>query len=94
MGFKAAKAALINALKNGNYQHAERGSIDVKNLLAIGRVTAEELIEVIKRCDGTQHSCSKHHQVKELDVHLIKCNEWYVRFFFITPDVWFISVHQ
>lgn len=39
MGFKAAKSALIKALKNGDFQHEARGSITVKNLLATGQVT-------------------------------------------------------
>ena len=94
MGFKAAKAALIDALKAGNYQHAERDDINAKNLLAIGQVTAQEVIDVVARCDGSHHSCSEHHQVRGLDVHLIKRNGWYVKFYVITPDVWFISVHQ
>lgn len=54
MGFKAAKKAVLAALKAGAYRHAERNDIDVQNLLAIGELSAEEVIDTIKRCDGTQ----------------------------------------
>lgn len=94
MGFKAAKAALITALKSGDYQHEERDSIDTKNLLAMGVVTAKEVLDIVARCDGSHHSCSEHHQAKGIDVHLIRYSGWYVKFYVIEPDVWFISVHQ
>jgi hypothetical protein len=94
MGFKAAKAALINALKTGNYQHEVRESIETKNLLAMGEVTPQQVLEIIARCNGSHHSSSKHHQAKGIDVHLIKHSGWYVKFYVIAPDVWFISVHR
>ncbi|EPJ84602.1 hypothetical protein [Pseudomonas sp. CFII68] len=94
MGFKAAKSALIKALKNGDFQHEARGNITVKNLLATGQVTPQEVISIVERCNGSHHSCSEHHQVKGVDVHLIKYSGWYVKFYVIAPDVWFISVHQ
>lgn len=53
MGFKAAKTAVLAALKNGEYEQADRNEIDVKNLLAVGEVSAQEIFDVIKRCDGT-----------------------------------------
>jgi hypothetical protein len=27
-------------------------------------------------------------------VHVLKRDGWYIKFFFIEPDTWFISVHQ
>ena len=94
MGFKAAKAALINALASGNYQHEARGSLNTKNLLAMGEVTPQQVLEIIARCDGSHHSCSEHHQAKGIDVHVIKYSGWYVKFYVIEPDVWFLSVHR
>lgn len=94
MGFKEAKAALIEALKSNNFQHASRNSIDVKNLLAAGEVTSKEVLSIVSRCNGTSYSCSEHHQIKGIDVHVIKYSGWYVKFYVITPDVYFISVHQ
>ena len=93
-GFKKAKHDVIAALEAGDYQHASRGSIDVKNLLATGEVSAQEVISIIKKCSGTQHSCSPHHSVPSIEVHVLKIGKWYIKFYFIDPSAWFISVHR
>lgn len=93
-GFKQAKRDLISALQTGNYLHAARGSIEIKNLLATGEVSARQLIEVIGACKGTNHSCSAHHSVPGIAVHVLKQAGWYIKFYFIEPDTWFISVHR
>ncbi|WP_256667540.1 hypothetical protein [Pseudomonas sp. Fl5BN2] len=93
-GFKQAKRDLISALQTGNYLHAARGSIEIKNLLATGEVSARQLIEVIGTCKGTNHSCSAHHSVPGIAVHVLKQAGWYIKFYFIEPDTWFISVHR
>ena len=93
-GFKKAKHDVIAALEAGDYQHASRGSIDVKNLLATGEISAQEVISIIKKCSGTQHSCSPHHSVPSIEVHVLKTGTWYIKFYFIDPSAWFISVHR
>lgn len=94
MGFRQVKAAVIKALKAGTYQYESRGDIATKNLLAIGAIAAEELAAIIARCNGTQHSSSPHHRDARIEVHVIKTDGWYVKFYFIDPDTMFISVHQ
>ena len=94
MGFKAAKKAVLTALKDGDYQHADRNEIDVKNLLAVGEVSAEDVMKVIKRCDGTHYESSPHHQIKDVECHVIKAHGWYIKFYFVDPATFFISVHQ
>lgn len=94
MGFKAAKKAVLAALKQGDYQHAARNDIDVKNLLAAGEVSAEDVMNVIRRCDGTHYECSPHHQLKGVECHVIKAQGWYIKFYFVDPATFFISVHQ
>lgn len=94
MGFREAKAALINALRSGDFQHEVRDSIEVKNLLAVGQISAEDVIDIVARCKGTDYSCSKHHMLKSIDVHVIVKNGWYIKYYIIHPDVWFISVHR
>ena len=93
-GFKAVKRAVIDALEEGSYQHEARGAVDVKNLLATGEVSATEVLDVIRRSNGTNHECSPLHRNATIDCHLIKASGWYVKFYFVEPTTIFISVHQ
>lgn len=93
--FTEVKRAVIAALRAGTFQHQSRGQIEVKNLLQTGVVSAAEVETIIRRCSGTEHQCSPHHQVKSIDVHVIVSQGWYIKFYFIgNPDTVFISVHR
>lgn len=70
------------------------GDIAVKNLLAMGAVSADEVIDVIHACQGRDYSSSPHHAVPGIEVHVLRRCHWYIKFFFIEPHTWFISVHQ
>ncbi len=95
IGFKEAKNKVIAALQTGTYQHeATRSKVDTKNLLLMGSVTAEQICEVLKRCQGQDHQSSPHHQAPSIDVHVIRRDGWYIKFYFVDPDTVFISVHQ
>lgn len=99
VGFKAARDGAIKALEAGNVQHAARdGEIDEKNFLAVGTVTATDVIKLLRACRGNQHTSSPHHQTPSIEVHLFKPEvakiRWYIKLYFIEPDVWFISVHK
>lgn len=93
-GFKKARHGVIAALQSGQYLHVARGDLDVKNLLAMGEVSAETIVEIIRSCSGVHHSCSPHHAVPTVDVHVLKRHGWYIKFYFIEPHTWFVSVHQ
>ncbi|ALV05410.1 hypothetical protein [Roseateles depolymerans] len=93
-GYRAVKLAVIAALESGQYQHEARGSIEVKNLLATGDISANDVIEIIKRSSGVNYVCSPLHQDSKLDCHLIRSCGWYVKFYFVDPMTVFISVHQ
>lgn len=93
-GFKQVKRAVIEALKDGRYQHEARNDINVKNLLATGEVTANEVIDLLRRSNGMQYEVSPHHSSSAFNVHIITVSTWYVKFYFLDPDTWFISVHQ
>lgn len=93
-GFKEIKKAVIAALKSGDYQHEARGDINVKNRLATGELAASDVVAIIKRSNGLNHSSSPHHSDSSIEVHVIKSGTWYVKFYFIDPVTWFISVHQ
>ncbi|MBI6919359.1 MULTISPECIES: hypothetical protein [Pseudomonas] len=94
IGFKEAQRAVLAALETGGYQHVSRGEIDIKNLLAVGEVSAREVAEVVRACRGMHHTSSPHHAVAAIEVHVLKREGWYIKFFFIEPDTWFISVHK
>lgn len=94
-GFKVAKRKVIDALQNGTYQHeSNRSEIATKNLLSTGKVTGKQICELIMRSKGKDHSSSAHHNDASIQVHVIKRDGWYVKFYFLDPDTIFISVHQ
>jgi hypothetical protein len=95
IGFNEAKRRVIAALDTGQYQHESREGIDTKNLLLTGQISAQELKAVLVRSNGNDHVASPHHADSNTEVHIIKHNEWYVKFYFVDdPDTVFISVHK
>ncbi|MDH3974014.1 MAG: hypothetical protein OEV42_07025 [Deltaproteobacteria bacterium] len=98
MAFKKAKQQVIHCLQNGNVSHETRGNIDVKNLLATGAVTIDEVISIILRAKGGDYSCSPHHFDSNVPMHLIKTvnsgKTWYIKWYILDPDAVFISVHN
>lgn len=94
MGFKLVKEKVIAALLQGSYEHEVRMDIDEKNKLQNGEVTAQFVIDLIRKSTGNDYSSSPHHQDSRVQVHVIEKNQWYVKFYFIDPATVFISVHQ
>lgn len=94
MGYKDVKKKVLTALTLRAFTHEVRSDIDVKNLLQLGTITPTAVINLIKASSGTDHSCSPHHSIKGVEVHIIKCKNWYIKFYFVDPDTVFISVHQ
>tara|TARA_B100000949_G_scaffold225663_2_gene230138 strand:+ start:333 stop:692 length:360 start_codon:yes stop_codon:yes gene_type:complete len=94
IGFKEAKKRLIQALGEGTFLHEARSQIETKNLLQVGLVTPDDLIELVKKCGGQHHECSPHHSVTGVEVHVLRRDGWYVKFYFVDPDTIFISVHK
>lgn len=85
---------MIRALSEGRFLHEARDQIETKNLLLMGQVTTEELLAVVRRCAGQHHSRSPHHAEPSVDVHILRRDGWYVKFYFVDPDTIFISVHR
>ena len=94
MGFKDAKRKVLKALAEGTYQHEARDQIDVKNELSTGDVTADDLRALIGRCNGTHHTFSPHHADASVDVHVLRRDGWYIKFYFLEEEAVFISVHR
>ena len=98
MGFKEVKSKILACLKSGHILHEERNGIDIKNLLATGVVTVEEVMELIGKSRGNDYSSVPHHFDNKIDVHVIKKTysgrSWYIKWYFAVPDSVFISVHH
>ena len=95
IGFREAKKWVIAALESGDYQHVSRDDIETKNLLEIGAVSTADLVNVILKCRGQHHSSSPHHSsVENVEVHLLERDGWYIKFYFVDFEPFFISVHQ
>lgn len=101
MGFREARAALIRSLLAGDYQHEAREALSEKNLLAVGDVTAGEVVVVLRRARGHQYSCAPHDWDRDTMVHVFRPllfgERWYVKAYFLTEGestAVFISVHR
>lgn len=97
MGFNEVKRKIIACLKSGQVLHEARNNIDIKNLLATGDITAEQVALIISRAGGNHYSSSPHHYDNSVEVHIIKTRylnfSWYVKWYFLDDDSVFISVH-
>lgn len=98
MGFVAARSPLIDALASGRYQHEERRELERKDLLAVGDVSPEFVVGLLKACRDTQYRASPHHFAAGITCHefrpVVSRGQWYVKAYFLSADAVFISVHQ
>ncbi len=84
---------------NGRVEHElDRGEIDIKNLLLTGVVTTTQVADAIGRSSGSDYECRRHHFDEMIDVHIIRTRHddrsWYIKWYFVLPNVVFISVHE
>lgn len=98
MGFNDVKRKVLACLEKGTYDHEVRGSIDIKNLFQCGQLTDAYVLKLIKATRGNEYDVSPHHQAPSINVHVFKPSQegkkWYIKFYFVEPDVVFISVHE
>ncbi|MCU5772522.1 hypothetical protein N5923_16280 [Erwiniaceae bacterium BAC15a-03b] len=97
MGFRDVKREAIRCLLEGAYHHEIRVDIAVKNVFSTGLIDQAGVIELIRKTSGDEYLCTPHHQDADIDVHILRpwkagCR-WYVKFYFIQPNLIFISVH-
>ena len=96
MNFNQVKKMAIACLKRGAYDHEVRKQLDIKNLFQCGQLSDDFVIDLIKRCSGKEYTVSPHHKAPSIDVHVLKPfkenKRWYVKFYFVEPDMVFISV--
>lgn len=98
MRFKVVKARLLKCLERGDVFHEQRGDIDIKNLLAIGEVSLDDVAKIIARARGDSYTSSPHHMVSSVDVHVVRIRhgsrDCYIKWYFVDPSAVFISVHH
>jgi hypothetical protein len=97
MGLKDVRGLLIDALESGRVQHEYRADMESKNLLAVGEVTPEFVIQLLKRCSGRQYRATPYHYDPSIVCHqftpTLNGEPWYVKSYFLSSDAVFISVH-
>ncbi len=97
MGFREARSSLIQALRSGSYEHEARDVRAEKNLLAVGDVSADFVIDMLRAASGDGYSAAPHHWDPAIAVHIFRCHDgnvrWYVKAYFLQPNAVFISVH-
>ena len=98
MGLNDAKKQFILAIEEGHFRSEARGAIEETNLLAIGDVTPDFVITLIKRTKGHEYETSPHHLDQNTLVHVFKPRmggeAWYVKAYIESDDAVFISVHK
>lgn len=98
MGFTDVRTLLIDALESGRVQHEYRADMETKNLLAVGDVTAEVVVRLLRRCGGREYRASPYHFDRSILCHqftpAVDGERWYVKAYFLSTDAVFISVHQ
>lgn len=96
MGFKDARAMLIEALRSGQFINDDRSDAAEKNLLSTGEVNQAFVIQLLQRCAGWEYSTSKHHLL-DAECHIftptVAGERWYLKAYFEPGHAVFISVH-
>jgi len=96
MGLREVKACAVQRIREGRIFHVPREY--VKNEFAQGAVTAEQVIAMIESCRGDRYETRPHDSDRSVIVHIFRprgrYDGYYVKCFFLDPDIWFISVHR
>jgi hypothetical protein len=104
MGFRRVREEVVRAVAEGRIQHEARDEVNEKNLLLTGEVSPDQVVQLLRACRGTDYTCTPHHWDSSVDVHVFKprvrlelegdMKRWYIKLYFLEPDVCFISVHE
>lgn len=85
MGFGTARAGLADALRARQFASWPREDAHRKNWLAYDRISCEAVVQMLLRCNGTQHRESAHDHDSSQRVHEFfpdwEGRRWYVKAF-------------
>lgn len=89
MSLGLVQPLVCDALAKGAYSHVQRDDMEEKNWLSSGKVTREEVIDLLKSCAERDYTLSDHHQISRIKVHTFVVTKsvagsprWYLKFFF------------
>ncbi len=98
MGLREARTRFIRALRDGDFDYAARPAQAEKNLLSVGEVSVDEIVEVLKCCRGGDYRESPHHFDAATIVHQftprVTGERWYIKGYFKDMTLIVISVHR
>ena len=96
LGFKETRQQAIDRIRAGRIYHVPR-EYD-KNEYAQGRLSDNDVIAMLQCCRGNRYEALPHHSILGLEVHIFKpvgkYDGYYIKLYFLEPDVCFISVHR
>ena len=103
--FREARRRIVASLLDGSFQHEYRQVTQGKNLLDTGEVTPAEVVTLLQRCRGDQHTRCPHHLDGAILVHIFQPTradeQWYIKAYIIEESeedrsdvAIFISVHK
>jgi len=98
MALADARKVFAGLLSHKNSWQAEfRSDMATKNLLAIGEVSPEQVVEMLESCKETQYSFYPHLDDPTVTVHDFRPKwegkRWMVKCYLLSSSAWFISVH-
>lgn len=98
MSLEAYRDLLIDRIEQGFIDHEPRGALSEKNLLAVGAISKERVIQLLRMTKASQYRTDPHHRVARINVHFFEPvdghgKRWLIKAYFIHPKAWFISVH-
>lgn len=96
MGFKEARAFIVDALRSARIRHEHRADIEEKNLLRSRVVDEAFVARLLLRCAGWEYSTSRHHHL-DVECHIftpaLGGERWYIKAYVQDDLAFFISVH-
>ena len=98
MGFSEDRKKMLEALRQGQVIHEQRSYQEDKNLLAVGRLSEDEAVLILRSVRGQQAEASVHHYDPGQRVWIMKPTiagvRWYLKAYLQEENVVFLSFHS
>lgn len=94
LGFRDVRQRVLDALHSGRVIHAFRRDRQAKNLLDMGVLCTNDVVDIVQKACGNEHACSPHYRDTSTMVHVLRSAGWYLKFVLLDDHVEFLSVHR